>query len=347
MPRVSVLMPSYNCAHYVTEAIGSICRQTFTDFELVVLDDASTDDTANVLAGLTDPRIKVVEGSQRRGIAASRNHLVELASSPMIAWMDADDVSVPTRLQQQVDRLIDRPDIAVVGADVITTDQDGNISGKPWVPPTLPDVIEWEFLFGTPLINGTTMVRREVYDQQRYDHKLSVGEDNDLWARCLMNVKMSNLDSVVLLHRRHPGNTTAVELHHSMEIGVLITKRVLSDLMQMEVSLPVCRALRYPHLLEPNMSTASDVVEAMETLAMMVSRFVAIRHPASNETRAIHGSRAVLRVKLWRAHQRLAGDSRAAKRSMVGTADLLRAIRHVAGTRSRAFKERLQLRSEL
>ena len=117
-PRVSVVMPAYNAASFITEAVGSTLAQTFTDFELIVVDDGSTDDTATIARAFADDRLRVIGNSANLGMFTSLNIALGSARGEFIARMDADDIMAPTRLAEQVALMDDRPDIVVCGSDM-------------------------------------------------------------------------------------------------------------------------------------------------------------------------------------------------------------------------------------
>ena len=129
-PRVSVLVPSFNAAPYVAEAIESVVGQTYRDFELLILDDGSTDGTLDICRrhAERDDRIKVIEG-EHHGHTWWLNHGLEIARGELIARMDADDVSLPMRLAKQVDFLDRNRSCVAVGCDIITIDSDGDVVG--------------------------------------------------------------------------------------------------------------------------------------------------------------------------------------------------------------------------
>lgn len=113
MPKMSVLMPVYNAERFLREAIDSILAQTFTDFEFLIIDDCSTDSSPEILKSYSDPRIRIYRNEQNSGISATLNRGIELAEAPLIARMDADDVSYPQRLQRQWDFIQEHPDGAL------------------------------------------------------------------------------------------------------------------------------------------------------------------------------------------------------------------------------------------
>jgi glycosyltransferase involved in cell wall biosynthesis len=125
MPAISVLMPVYNAERFLAVAIESILQQTFTDFEFLIIDDCSTDKSAEIIHSYPDPRIRYYRNDTNLGISATLNKGIELASAPLVARMDADDISYPERLQTQYDFIRENPDGALYSCWVKVVNQDG------------------------------------------------------------------------------------------------------------------------------------------------------------------------------------------------------------------------------
>ena len=133
-PIVTVLMSVYNGERYLNEAIDSILAQTFTDFEFLIIDDASTDSTPKILHSYDDPRIRIVTNEENLGLTKSLNKGLALAQGEYIARMDADDISLPERLMMQLNFLIDNKTVPLVGSGAIMIDEDGKSIGKMNLP---------------------------------------------------------------------------------------------------------------------------------------------------------------------------------------------------------------------
>ncbi len=206
-PLVSVVMPAYNCQLHVAEAIDSILAQTLRDFEFIIIDDGSSDGTATALARYRrlDPRISVVR-QQNRGLGSALRTGCELARGDFIARMDADDVSMPERLAEQVVFLAEHPEIGLCGTWVRTV---GDDPGHEWKYPTESDVIRCRLIFGVAHIHPTLMMRRSLMTRfgVTYDPAYTYAEDYDLYARCADRAAFANLPRVLLLYRTHPQQT--------------------------------------------------------------------------------------------------------------------------------------------
>jgi len=204
VPLVSVLLSVRNGAPFVGEAVTSVLEQTLRDFELVVVDDASTDETPDLLAGVSDERLVVLRNQDQAGLAASLNRGLDHARGKYVGRLDADDVALPERLQRQVDRLRADGRTAVVGTAVVDLDEDGQRGGT-HVMPRGPRPLRWHALFSSPFFHPTVLVDRELLDAHglRYDPSFLESEDYDLWTRLFTFADGDNLPEPLVLKRVH------------------------------------------------------------------------------------------------------------------------------------------------
>jgi hypothetical protein len=209
VPLVSVLMSVHNDARFVGEAVQSVLAQTLPDFELIVVDDASTDATAELLAEIGDPRLNVVRNPEQSGLAASLNRGLDVAQGRYVARLDSDDVSVPDRLERQVERIEQEPRVAVVGSAVRDLDEHG-AAGTVHRSPVGPRAVRWLSLFSSPFFHPSVLVDRERLDELglRYDTSFFESEDYDLWARLLQHAEGANVAEPLVLKRVHAGQAS-------------------------------------------------------------------------------------------------------------------------------------------
>jgi glycosyltransferase involved in cell wall biosynthesis len=209
VPLVSVLLAAHDDASFLAEAIDSILRQTLDDFELVIVDDASTDGTATLLDTVDDKRLRVVRNEEQAGLAASLNRGLDVAEGRYVARLDADDVALPERLERQVERIRAEPRCAVVGSAVVDLDEDGR-PGAVHVLPAGPTPLRWHALFSSPFFHPTVLVDREVLDAHnlRYDLEFLESEDYDLWTRLFAFVDGANLSTPLVRKRVHSGQAS-------------------------------------------------------------------------------------------------------------------------------------------
>lgn len=205
-PAVSVVMAVLNGAAFLDQAIASIRRQTFGDFEIVIVDDGSVDGTGDILSrhAAEDARLLVLRQAHA-GLVPSLNRGIEAASAQLIARMDADDVAEPHRLARQVEALAAAPHVAVVGSNYMVIDAAGNRREASRLP-TTPEAIRAALPSSNPLAHPTVMLRRAAaINAGLYRRAFLQCEDYDLWLRLGEQHDLLNLKEPLLLYRRHPG----------------------------------------------------------------------------------------------------------------------------------------------
>ena len=209
-PAVTVVMPVYNGELFLREAVDSVCGQTYRDWELLIVDDHSTDDSRRIAAEYArrDPRVKVITNLQRKGIVGALNTGLDAATGVYIARMDADDISLPERFAQQVAYLETHPEVALCGTWVRMI---GAASTRRRYP-TDPERLRAFALFNCPLAHPTVMWRRAWFERQglRYD-AAACPEDYELWARVVTHFPAANLGRVLLHYRIHAASSSSVD----------------------------------------------------------------------------------------------------------------------------------------
>ncbi|MFU0799535.1 MAG: glycosyltransferase family 2 protein [Xylanivirga thermophila] len=200
-PDISVVIPMYNREKYIKEAIESILEQTFQNFEIIVLDDFSSDHSCEVLKSIEDPRIILYTADEKSGIAKLRNIGNDMARGKYIAVMDSDDIMPSYRLKEQFDFLENNPDVGVVGGHCkMFGDYEGMLLNN-WDS----DTINCGHLYRTLVFHGTSMIRKSVLKEfnLKYNEDYFVGEDWALWVDMINKVKLVNLDRCFLYYRIH------------------------------------------------------------------------------------------------------------------------------------------------
>jgi glycosyltransferase involved in cell wall biosynthesis len=201
IPEISVILPVYNAENFVSEAIESILNQTFTNFELFIIDDASTDKSVEIIKSYSDKRIILIQKPLNTGYANSLNIGIELSKGSFIARMDADDISLPNRLLSQINYLHKHPDIGLVGSWVKYF---GTTNGEWQYPITCSDCFA-ELLFNNPMAHPTVMFRKKIWN----DYKLAYRpdrvptEDYDLWVQFSEFTHLANIPEYCLKYRIH------------------------------------------------------------------------------------------------------------------------------------------------
>lgn len=228
IPKVTVMMMTYNAQQYLREAIESILNQTYKNFELVTYDDGSTDQTPNIIHSYKDSRIRYIRSKKNHGVAYARSHALPLARGEYVAVQDADDISYPNRLEKQVAYLDRHKDIVLLGSSYEIINCQGHLVNTIYVP-TDPISISWHLLFGGCFANSSVMFRLDkILEIGRYDEKVLAGADYDLLIRIGAKYKLKQLKEVLVKHRDHSFSLDQVEpsevkKHYVLSIGRSIT----------------------------------------------------------------------------------------------------------------------------
>ncbi|MFH1918719.1 MAG: glycosyltransferase, partial [Planctomycetota bacterium] len=201
--HVTVLMAVYNDAGTVEAAVESIRTQTYTNWDLLMVDDGSTDDTPAILQRLAqqDERITVLRNETNRGLPAALNIGWRQARGELIARMDADDLCLPERLQRQVEFMTAHPEVAVLGTGVEYMDEDGRTLGRGVRPEQHEELVQ-KILRESPFYHPSVMVRPTFYEALGgYDERIRRAEDRDLWLRGRRRFRYHNLREPLIRYR--------------------------------------------------------------------------------------------------------------------------------------------------
>lgn len=207
IPAISILMPVYNTAPYLREAMDSMLSQTFTDFELIVLNDCSPDNAEEILDTYDDPRIVRYKGEKNEGLSNVLNVGIDMARGKYIARMDSDDVSLPNRLQVQVDYLEAHPEVDLVSVGM----QLFGAKEEVWIREKDPEKVKITALFYSPVLHASSVWRKDSFERHglRFIQEMVPAEDYDLWTRALVkDLKLVNLSDVLYKYRLHPNQAT-------------------------------------------------------------------------------------------------------------------------------------------
>lgn len=213
MPKVSVLMPMYNNERFLPFAVESILNQTFTDFELLIIDDGSTDTSVSLARSYADARIRLVENRENLGLTKRLNQGLKLAGGEYIARMDGDDVSRPERLFEQAAYLDQHPEVGLLGSAVQPINEAGQPCGAVYSLPLTDVEVRWQMLLSPAFAHPAVMLRRSVLQENQlvYDETYLSAQDYDMWRRMLMVTRGANLAAPLLYYRRHAEQVSA---HH-------------------------------------------------------------------------------------------------------------------------------------
>ena len=210
-PGVTVLMPAYNAEHYIAQAIRSVLRQTFTDFELLIVDDGSTDYTAKIIRSFKDPRIVLIQ-QENKGVSAALNTGLSNSRAPYIARFDADDVCYPERLKIQFDFITAHPEYSIIGSAADYMDAENNhIFTQHPVAHLNEEIQELSFTV-CPFIHSSVFYKKALIVQNGgYNENAYTYEDHFLWVNILKNTRACNLSQPLIKVRLNPESVTIDE----------------------------------------------------------------------------------------------------------------------------------------
>lgn len=233
-PEISVIMPIYNAGPFLKESIESILNQTYTDFELLLMNDKSTDNSLEIILEYKrqDARIIVIDKQSNVGPANIRNEGILTAKGKYIALMDADDISLPNRFEKQINIFKNNPEIGVCGTWFTFF---GSKKNKIIKHDEEHDAIKISFLHNCGIGNPTVMLRKEILNNFEFNNDYVPVEDYDLWSRLLAKTKFHNVPESLLNYRQHDSNISKtkidnvnraikkVKVNQMLEFGIEVT----------------------------------------------------------------------------------------------------------------------------
>ncbi|ACB51446.1 probable glycosyl transferase, family 2 [Crocosphaera subtropica ATCC 51142] len=235
-PKISILMSVYNDQVYLAKSIESILEQNFQNFEFLIVNDGSTDDSLQIMTKYAeeDERIKIINNEQNLGLIESLNKGINVATGEYIARQDADDISLSKRLEQQVEFLDNHQDVVAVGTAVAIIDEEDNIT-KYNYPPTKHDELQASLLLICEFHHSSMMLRRSSVQKLRgYNQAKPHAEDYDLWWRLSRYGKLANLSEVLVKRRYDKRPRVSLryrqpQLANSLEISLKAVKESLAE----------------------------------------------------------------------------------------------------------------------
>lgn len=227
IPRVTVAMPVYNGERFIKESIKSVLNQTFKDFELLIIDDGSTDTTSEIINAFPDKRIRYIRNPKNTGLGNVRNQAVKEARGEYIAWNDADDISVSTRLNKQVSFLDKHPDFGLLGAWVEIIDEKSKPAGIEWKDNITAEEMPIALLFHNRFAQSSVVLRKSVLPLEPYRQEYAPTEDYDLWLRLVGKNKAKNFPEILLEYREHSGGQSKLKSgNKENSVKMLITEQI-------------------------------------------------------------------------------------------------------------------------
>jgi len=305
--RLSVMMPVRNGAAYVREAIDSVLRQTFSEFEFLIIDDGSSDETPHILKQYADrdSRIRVFV-RHHRGQVACRNELLELASNDIVACADADDICLPDRFERQLPVMMRDERLLVLGTGIVPVDAKGR-RGRPWRTVTGAAVVARELGRRCCIAHPSCMMRRsDILGIGGYRPAYECAEDYDLFLRASEHGKVDNLAAVGVLYRRHEeGVSHSQALHQALSADLARATHTLRASGKLdatqglpgapELEDPIVASLLSPAQMEFHraMAVTHDPNAGADEIRGALAYFL---HAPINKKQALPFQRAVVRL---------------------------------------------------
>lgn len=226
-PKISVIMSVYNGERYLREAIDSILKQAFADFEFIIVNDGSTDGSLEIIQSYHDDRIRVINNEINIGLTKSLNKAIKQARGEYIARQDADDVSLPNRLEEQIKYFEKHPEVALLGTSVYEIDKQGKVVRRV-IAPAKPG---GNLLKGNQFTHGSIILKREAVDRLGgYNELFRYGQDYELWLRIAKHYEVRNLTQVLYKLRFHRERIRSRRGEESALYHLLSTRLAENDL---------------------------------------------------------------------------------------------------------------------
>jgi glycosyltransferase involved in cell wall biosynthesis len=227
---ISVLLPVYNGSAYLEESIKSILDQTYSNFEIIIINDGSTDESPLIIQKFKDDQRIRFFNQQNQGLSAALNRAIGLAKGKYLARQDQDDISLPLRFEKQIEFLENHPDYAMVGtwAEILGEKTRTRRSHK---HPAESSILKFDLLFNNPFVHSSVMMRKSTFDQiglYSTDKSRQPPEDYELWSRIAKKFEVANIPEILLIYREVPGSMSRDKLNPLLERLVRISAENLA-----------------------------------------------------------------------------------------------------------------------
>ena len=292
-PRVTVFIPVHNRAHLVGRAIDSILSQSFSDFEILLIDDGSTDASAATIRGFADPRVRLLQNETNLGIARTRQRGIEEARGTYLAVLDSDDEAAPRRLERQVAFLDAHSEVATVGGWAREYDEAGRPKSGIKILPLVPAELKTRLLFRTCHHHSSTMSRLSVLREFGYDPSFAVSSDYDLFSRIARHHQLANLPRIFLHRRVHGGRVTQERAAEVRRMNMIVAARQLEALGLPTDEATVSRHINLARLKKEGIAPDREFLEQASTWLETIAE--------ANRDRRIYDQKALASTlgQLW------------------------------------------------
>lgn len=284
MKMVSVITSVYNCEKYIAEMIDSILKQTYKDWELIIFDDASTDNTWDIILNYQDCRIKKFRNNENQGLTVNLNKALKIATGEYIARIDGDDVAYPRRLEKQVRFMNEHPDLVLLGCWMKSFGSKELIMQKE----IDFEVLKINLLFNVIAFHPSFIMRRDVLYKHHihYNEYLKCAQDYDLEYQLSKHGKIENIPEILMKYRVHEGQVTTSKLEEQKFFAAITRERIISDL-GIKLKKEECEAWNHFGTFD----TSSNFDEEMEYIKGIIERIIAV-----NRTKQIYCEKTLKHV---------------------------------------------------
>lgn len=232
-PLVSVLMPAYNREKYIGEAIESVLAQTYTHWELIIVDDGSTDRTAEIVKSYQakDKRIILYQFAENKGIPYARNQCLALAKGEYLANLDSDDIALPERLEKQVKFMEENPEVGICGSKYVFIDDKNRKINEAFYMPTENEEIKVNlFLYQAHVFNTTLLIKKRVIKNVKYRLNYNYAQDLKFYADMFHLTKFANLDEILVSYRLHKTKVSVLAKQEQLSFAKQAIQSLLENL---------------------------------------------------------------------------------------------------------------------
>lgn len=229
MPAVTVIMPVYNAAPFLKEAIECVLAQTYSDLTLLLIDDGSTDGSEAVISSFDDPRIRYVKNGQNLGLIKTLNRGIAMTETEFVARLDADDLTATDRLALQMEYMFAHPETGVCGTWYENIDKEGHRINTVHQPDR-NELIKPAFLFNNPFMHSSLLIRTELLKKNPFSENYPHLEDYELWFRLSRQTRMVNLPRVMASYRWHGSNVSTTFSRTQQDSCLRLVKEILAGL---------------------------------------------------------------------------------------------------------------------
>ncbi|MFZ4712607.1 MAG: glycosyltransferase family 2 protein [Bacteriovoracaceae bacterium] len=261
--KVSIILPIYNAEKFLHKCVESLLAQTFQDFEILAINDGSTDGSLNILKSYHDQRLKIINNEVNKGLIYTLNRGLKESQGDFIARMDADDICHPQRLEKQLQFFSEHPKVDVASTDMVLIDENDRPMFRPFIPVTDPILMKWILLRRNMLYHPTVMIRKSSFkgDELAYDPNALYAEDYDLWLRLSKAKVLVNQSEILLFYRRHGTSVTQSKLENQLLNSYKMVQKHIMESFNLNLSLATITVMNRPLSLSKEMDLSLIIFE--------------------------------------------------------------------------------------